>query len=278
MGPAISTRPHQCLFAQSVALAPVDGMGVIGGRSQVGSAPGGQPDLIRRRPANCQPAHRLRPSFLPSRERDHSTLRVPRRDRLADRRSEIVQLVETDDLADRREGLVAQAAAEELPLDVSSGVVDITRPAKDEPVESVTVTAALTDAICQLHPRDLAYIGGEITRARTICHVGTSFRFRPGPGVFAHRRGHLLDISNIAEWLGMSNYHDRMRVDPADLIDSAEAADLLGLAGGNVVTVYLSRYADFPRPVVDRGRCRLWLRADIQHWGTGRNKGATQRD
>jgi hypothetical protein len=62
------------------------------------------------------------------------------------------------------------------------------------------------------------------------------------------------------------------RIDPDDLIDAAGVAELLGLASRSVVSVYRSRYPDFPYPAVERGQCRLWLRSDIEAWAsaTGR--------
>lgn len=57
-----------------------------------------------------------------------------------------------------------------------------------------------------------------------------------------------------------------------DLIDAHEVADLLGLAHRNSVSTYLKRYADMPRPVVERsgGRTRLWLRTEIEAWADAR--------
>lgn len=55
-------------------------------------------------------------------------------------------------------------------------------------------------------------------------------------------------------------------IDPGDLIDAGAVAELLGLASRNVISVYRSRYEDFPAPVVEQGACRLWLRADIVAW------------
>jgi hypothetical protein len=46
----------------------------------------------------------------------------------------------------------------------------------------------------------------------------------------------------------------------------------LGLASAAVVSVYRSRYPDFPKPRIERGRCRLWLRADVVAWRS-REKG-----
>jgi predicted DNA-binding transcriptional regulator AlpA len=63
-------------------------------------------------------------------------------------------------------------------------------------------------------------------------------------------------------------------VDLDDLIDAREVAELLGLARRSAVTVYRSRYSDFPLPVrtSEGGRCLLWLRQDVEGWAraTGR--------
>jgi glutathione-regulated potassium-efflux system ancillary protein KefG len=55
-------------------------------------------------------------------------------------------------------------------------------------------------------------------------------------------------------------------VDPDELVDSDQVAELLGLGSRNAVRVYLGRYDDFPVPIVQRGRCLLWLRPDIERW------------
>jgi len=60
------------------------------------------------------------------------------------------------------------------------------------------------------------------------------------------------------------------KYDPADLVDASEAAVLLKLSHRNSVSVYRSRYDDFPEPVVEKGRCLLWLRADIEKWAKAR--------
>lgn len=57
------------------------------------------------------------------------------------------------------------------------------------------------------------------------------------------------------------------KLDLDDMLDSADVARILGLAHGNAVSVYRSRYPDFPEPVIERGRCALWLRRDIEKWG-----------
>ena len=62
------------------------------------------------------------------------------------------------------------------------------------------------------------------------------------------------------------------RVDTADLVSAGEVAEILGLSHHNSVTTYLQRYADFPRPVVEKssGHIRLWLQQDIEAWSAQR--------
>lgn len=55
-------------------------------------------------------------------------------------------------------------------------------------------------------------------------------------------------------------------IDPDELLDAEAVADLLGLASSNVISVYRTRYEDFPQPRIEKGRCRLWLRADVEGW------------
>lgn len=64
-------------------------------------------------------------------------------------------------------------------------------------------------------------------------------------------------------------------VDVEDLVDAQEVADMLGLAQRNSVSLYQRRYEDMPRPVVDlgRGRCKMWLRSDIEKWHLLREAG-----
>jgi predicted DNA-binding transcriptional regulator AlpA len=61
-------------------------------------------------------------------------------------------------------------------------------------------------------------------------------------------------------------------VDPADLLDAHEVAALLGLARREAVSTYRHRYRDFPAPIIEKSRCALWLRADVEAWAreTGR--------
>ena len=56
------------------------------------------------------------------------------------------------------------------------------------------------------------------------------------------------------------------KIDPAQLVDRTEVASITGLRNPNAVSVYAKRYPDFPLPVVQKGRCVLWLRADVERW------------
>ena len=62
------------------------------------------------------------------------------------------------------------------------------------------------------------------------------------------------------------------RVRVSELIDATDVAEILGLSRSTSVYVYLRRYADMPRPVLDRGpnRARLWLRSEVEDWQRGR--------
>ena len=55
-----------------------------------------------------------------------------------------------------------------------------------------------------------------------------------------------------------------MLVDPTDLLDAHEVADLLGLARRQAVSTYRRRYSDFPAPIIEKSRCVLWLRSDVE--------------
>jgi glutathione-regulated potassium-efflux system ancillary protein KefG len=61
-------------------------------------------------------------------------------------------------------------------------------------------------------------------------------------------------------------------VDPDDLVDAVTVAEILGLTSRGAVSVYRSRYDDFPAPVIDlgKGRPMLWLRADVEAWKAAR--------
>lgn len=70
------------------------------------------------------------------------------------------------------------------------------------------------------------------------------------------------------------------RVDVDDLIDANGAADLLGLAHRNTVSVYQHRYGDMPRPVREFGdrRVKLWLRSELERWAANQEaRGRTRR-
>lgn len=59
-------------------------------------------------------------------------------------------------------------------------------------------------------------------------------------------------------------------INPDDLLDSEQVAELLGLASRRAVSTYRDRYPTFPAPVVDRERCKLWHRVDVEAWKASR--------
>jgi predicted DNA-binding transcriptional regulator AlpA len=63
-----------------------------------------------------------------------------------------------------------------------------------------------------------------------------------------------------------------VRIDPGDLVDPREVAAIIGMTNPSGVSVYRRRYPDFPDPVVEKARCILWLRQDVERWArrTGR--------
>jgi len=61
-------------------------------------------------------------------------------------------------------------------------------------------------------------------------------------------------------------------MNPDDLIDAAQVAELLGLSSRKAVPVYRRRYADFPEPVLVRERCIFWHRPDIEQWARARDR------
>jgi glutathione-regulated potassium-efflux system ancillary protein KefG len=67
-------------------------------------------------------------------------------------------------------------------------------------------------------------------------------------------------------------------LDPEDLIDAQGVAELLGLSQRNSVSAYQRRYPGMPRPVVDlgQGRCKLWLRSEIETWRLERLAGSAR--
>ena len=66
------------------------------------------------------------------------------------------------------------------------------------------------------------------------------------------------------------------KVDLDDLVDVGGVAELLGLAHKNSVTTYMRRYEDFPTPVLEfaEGKCRAWLRQEVEAWMESRAKAA----
>lgn len=63
-----------------------------------------------------------------------------------------------------------------------------------------------------------------------------------------------------------------MFVDTNDLIDSTATALLIGLSSYRSVSAYRERYEDFPEPAIERGKCVLWLRQDIERWAAGHER------
>lgn len=59
-------------------------------------------------------------------------------------------------------------------------------------------------------------------------------------------------------------------IDPGELLDATEVAEMLGLSNRTAVSVYRRRYGDFPVPVIEKSRCVLWARQDIQSWASDR--------
>ena len=62
------------------------------------------------------------------------------------------------------------------------------------------------------------------------------------------------------------------RIDPDQLVDIAETAEIIGLDNQRGVSVYRRRYDDFPEPVIEKSRCVLWLRQDIEQWAKTRGR------
>lgn len=64
------------------------------------------------------------------------------------------------------------------------------------------------------------------------------------------------------------------QIDTDDIIDSRGVAEIIGVSWSNAVGTYMTRYPDFPRPVINlgRGRCRLWLRSEVEAWARARRR------
>jgi predicted DNA-binding transcriptional regulator AlpA len=55
-------------------------------------------------------------------------------------------------------------------------------------------------------------------------------------------------------------------INPADLIDNHEVAEIIGLTNPKGVSVYRRRHADFPAPRIEKRQTVLWLRDEIEAW------------
>lgn len=62
------------------------------------------------------------------------------------------------------------------------------------------------------------------------------------------------------------NYCWNMKVALEDLLNATDVAAALGLAHRTAISTYRRRYPDFPLPVISKGTCVLWARADIEAW------------
>ena len=106
-------------------------------------------------------------------------------------------------------------------------------------------------------------------RVRYRGQVKTSNGSGPGPGMLTHRPGH--QVLRSATYRTQLRNATRVRdmsssARAEDLADLAEVAEIMGLTNQRGVSVYRRRYADFPAPFVERGRCVLWVRADVEAW------------
>jgi predicted DNA-binding transcriptional regulator AlpA len=60
--------------------------------------------------------------------------------------------------------------------------------------------------------------------------------------------------------------HMGRKVDVDQLVDAAEVARRLGLAGPQVVHNWRRRHADFPSPVARFGHAVVWVWSDVKAW------------
>jgi hypothetical protein len=63
-----------------------------------------------------------------------------------------------------------------------------------------------------------------------------------------------------------------MKIETGDVVDPAEVAEIIGINNVNGVSVYRRRYEDFPEPVIEKGKCILWLRQDVERWAVGHRR------
>jgi len=59
-------------------------------------------------------------------------------------------------------------------------------------------------------------------------------------------------------------------VDPDELLNATEVAQIIGLTNPRGISVYRARHKAFPAPVIDKGNCVLWLRSDVEKWAQAR--------
>ena len=81
-------------------------------------------------------------------------------------------------------------------------------------------------------------------------------------------------VNKVATSCCESQLHSGSMIDPSTLVDPGEVADIIGLGNVRGVAVYRKRYDDFPVPAIEKGRCLLWRRSDVEQWAkaTGRIK------
>lgn len=62
------------------------------------------------------------------------------------------------------------------------------------------------------------------------------------------------------------------KVDPQQLVGTAEIAERLGLAQFQTVHSWRQRYSDFPKPVATLKQAMIWYWPDVEDWArkTGR--------
>ena len=60
------------------------------------------------------------------------------------------------------------------------------------------------------------------------------------------------------------------KVDLDELVGLDEVAVIFGLGSAKAASVYSKRHEDFPEPALRKGRCVLWLRADVVVWAAAR--------
>lgn len=80
----------------------------------------------------------------------------------------------------------------------------------------------------------------------------------------------LTSVNNMTPHVLTSVNYNFGMADIVDLVDTDDIAEMLGLSSRRAVSVYRTRYDDFPTPAVEKGRCVLWLRSDVEAWFSSR--------